>query len=121
MNGMLRYFCLDHGCVVLLTNVFYMSGIFLCVSSDMLLLSVNSNCVVLFCVVSIHLPHVLYFICGSSAIGTKYPLTLSFSFYNNSFPSNAFYLLFVFVFIFALYSSFKLCLCLSRKVTKYTC
>ena len=39
----------------------YINGIFLCVSSDMLLLSVNSNCVVLFCVLSIHLPLVLLF------------------------------------------------------------
>jgi len=57
------------------------------------------------------------FLCGSSAIGTKYPLTLSFSFYNNSFPSKAFYLLF---FLYALYASFKLCVCHSMKVTTYT-
>ena len=50
------------------------------------------------------------FLCGSSAIGTKYPLTLSFSYYNNSFPSNAFYLL---CFLFALYGVFKLCVCYS--------
>ena len=56
------------------------------------------------------------FICGGSAIGMKYT-ALSFSFYNNSFPSNAFYLLF---FLFAKYASFKLCLCHSIKVTKYT-
>jgi len=41
--------------------VYGSSGIFLCVSSDMLLLSVNSNCVVLFCAWSIHLPLVLLF------------------------------------------------------------
>ena len=57
------------------------------------------------------------FLCDSSAIGTKYPLTLSFSFYNNSFPSKAFYLLF---FLYALYASFKLCVCHSMKVTTYT-
>ena len=58
------------------------------------------------------------FLCGSSAIGTKYLLALTCFFYNNSFPSNAFYLL---LFLFALYASFKLCVCHSIKVTKYTC
>jgi len=69
----------------------------------------------LFCVLSIHLPLVLLFPLWQFYYWYEIPIN---PFYNNSFPSNAFYLLF---FLFALYASFKRCVCHSIKVTKYTC
>ena len=81
MNGILRYFCLDHGCVVLLTTLYYLFYMFkvLLVYSFvfhpicyccLLILTVLcfSGCCLLTC------PLCCCFLCGSSAIGTKYPL-----------------------------------------------
>jgi len=102
--------------IICFIYIYGSSGTLLCVSSDMLLLSVNSNCAFLYVVYS-PAPCVavsLWQFCYWYEIPIN---TLSFSFYNNSFPSNAFQLLF---FLFALYASFKRCLCHSINVTKYT-
>jgi len=54
----------------------------------MLLLSVNSNCVVLFCVLSIHLPLVLLFPLWQFCYWYEIPIiTLSFSFYKKILPT----------------------------------
>jgi len=92
MNGILRYFCLDHGCVVLLTTLYY----FFYMYKVLLVYSFVFHLICYCCLL------ILNVLCFSVCC-----------------LFNAFYLLF---FLFALvYASFKRCVCHSIKVTKYTC
>jgi len=118
-----RCFCLDHVRYWLLhCNISYMYKFLLVYSfvfhliCHCCLLTLTVLCFSVCCLFRCLL--CCCFLCGSSAIGTKYPLTLSFSFYNHTLPNQAFFLL---LFPLALYASVDICLWHSIKVTKYTC
>jgi len=81
MNGILRYSCLDHGFVVLLTTLYYFFYMFkvLLVYSFVFhlicyccLLILTVLCFSVCCLFTC--PLCCCFLCGSSAIGTKYLL-----------------------------------------------
>ena len=116
MNGILRYFCLDHVQYWLLhCNILYIYKFILVYS---FVFSLICHCCLLTLTVLSFSVCCLFrcllcccFICGSSAIGTTY-------LYNHTFPNEAFFLLLL---LLALYASVDLCRCHFIKMTKYTC